>query len=124
MVRQRGCGGGASDMAGQGMSGGASPRRRGDYFERQARAHLEANGWLVVRSGGSLGPADLIAICRTAPPLLISCKIGGYVPPAERRELATIAERYGAVAVVMHRPKRGVIATKPIWAVKDDHSTR
>ena len=92
------------------MSGGASPRRRGDYFERQTRADLERRGWLVVRAGGSLGPADLIAITSGKPPLLVSCKLGGRISPREREMLDVTAHRYGAVGIVASRQKAGHVA--------------
>lgn len=91
------------------MTGGASPRRRGDYHERKVRANLEKHGWLVVRSAGSLGPADLIAIHHARMPVLVSCKISGKVPPAEWDELYLVAMRHGAHAIVASRPKDGVI---------------
>lgn len=96
------------------MTGGASPRRRGDYFERQAKADLESHGWLVVRAGGSLGPCDLIAVSRARQPLLISCKLGGRISPAERQTLATLSQRFGAVAMVASRPSDGVVFYRPV----------
>ena len=102
--------------------GGASPRRRGDYFERQTRADLEAHGWLVLRSGGSLGVADLIAVSRRGKPLLVSCKLGGRISQAERTDLATAAERYGCHAIVASRLRPGVILYRPLRA-DDDPTT-
>ena len=37
-------------------------RTRGDDFERQTKDALRAYEWLVVRSAGSLGVADLVAL--------------------------------------------------------------
>lgn len=101
------------------MSGGASPRRRGDYFERQTARDLALHGWLVVRVAGSGSGSqdsplegtgtDLLAITASHPPLLISCKLGGRIPPDERQALAATAKRYGAVPVVASRPKNGVV---------------
>jgi Holliday junction resolvase len=98
------------------MTGGASPRRRGDYFERQAKAELERQGWLVVRAGGSLGPADLMAVSRDRPPLIVSCKLGGRIPPRERQELIVLAQRYGAHAVVMWRSSPGMVRSSTLYA--------
>lgn len=91
------------------MTGGASPRRRGDYFERQCKRDLEAHGWLVIRAGGSLGPADLIAISQGKAPLLVSCKLGGRISPSERDLLSRIGHRFGASVCVASRPHDGMV---------------
>lgn len=104
------------------MTGGKSPRARGDYFERQTKADLEAHGLLVVRfpgsgSGDTLvsdAHVDLIAIGRNKRPLLISCKLGGRISPAERTALSVAADRFGATCVVASRPARGTILYRPL----------
>jgi Holliday junction resolvase len=88
-------------------SGGSSNRRRGDYFERQTRAALEAVGWFVVRTAGSLGVADLVALQADFRPLLVSCKISGRIDPGEREALITAAEMAGARPIVASRPRGG-----------------
>jgi Holliday junction resolvase len=103
------------------MTGGASPRRRGDYFERQTRAYLETHGWLVVRAGGSLGVADLLAISRHHSPLLVSCKLGGKIRPRERDAITMAAKRYGAHAVVAWRPTRGLIGWHRLYPEQGDN---
>jgi Holliday junction resolvase len=75
-------------------------RRRGDYFERRTRAALEDHGWLVVRSAGSLGPADLIALRAGYNPLLVSCKLRGALPRRELLTLCEAAEQAGAYGVL------------------------
>lgn len=102
------------------MTGGASPRRRGDYFERQARAEMQRHGWLVVRAGGSLGPADLVALHRDQPPRLISCKLGNRIDPAERATLITLGRRHRADAVVMWRAGPGKVVWRYLYQVADD----
>lgn len=82
-------------------------RQRGDYFERQAKATLEAHGWEVVRSAGSLGAYDLVALRRGNTPTLVSCKLGGRIGPAERTAILDAADRAGARAVVAMRPRGG-----------------
>lgn len=89
------------------MSGGASNRQRGDYFERQVRDALTRYGWLVVRPGGSRGPADLVALRDGSTPLLVQCKLSGRIDPAERRALRDAAEYAGARAIVAKRVRRG-----------------
>jgi Holliday junction resolvase len=75
-------------------------RRRGDYFERRARAALEHDGWLVLRSAGSFGAADLVALRHGYTPRLISCKVAHHVPRKEVLALTAAAEKAGAWAVV------------------------
>ena len=88
------------------MPGGKAPRAAGDYFERRTRDALEADGWLVIRSGGSLGPADLVALKAEHVPLLVSCKKGGYLPRGELFTLVDAAARAGAAPILAksHRP--------------------
>lgn len=84
-----------------------SNRQRGDYFERQVRDTLRAHGWVVVRSAGSLGVADLVALRKGNTPTLVSCKLGGRIGPAERTAILDAADMAGARAVVAMRPRGG-----------------
>lgn len=52
--------------------------QRGAYRERLARKELEARGYTVVRSAGSKGAADLVAICKNHV-LLVQVKSEGEV---------------------------------------------
>lgn len=89
------------------VPGGKAPRAAGDYFERRTRDGLEHAGFVVIRSGGSLGPADLVAMRKDGPPLLISCKKGGYLPRPELFTLCETAERAGAVAILARQRRPG-----------------
>jgi Holliday junction resolvase len=91
-----------------------SNRTRGDYFERQTRDVFTDAGWLVVRSAGSLGPADLVALRAGHPPVIVSCKISGRLSYAERAELADLADAAGAAPVLASRPVRGRLALASI----------
>jgi len=82
-------------------------RQRGDYFERQVRDTLTAHGWLVIRSAGSLGVADLVALRKGNTPTLVSCKLSGRIDPAERTAILDAADHAGARAVVAMRPRGG-----------------
>jgi Holliday junction resolvase len=82
-------------------------RQRGDYFERQVVLTMRAHGWVVVRSAGSLGVADLVALRKGNTPTLVSCKLGGRIDPAERTAILDAADIAGARAVVAMRPKGG-----------------
>jgi hypothetical protein len=83
------------------MTGGAANRRKGDTFERATAKWLRLRGFYVVRSAGSLGVADLVALRSDNVPLLISCKYDGKIPPLEWSNLFDTATdagpRYGYV---------------------------
>jgi Holliday junction resolvase len=91
-------------------------RARGDYFERQARHALEARGWFVIRSAGSFGIADLVALREGNTPMLVSCKLSGRIGPAERHELLETARTSGARAVVAMRPRAGRVMLATVVA--------
>jgi Holliday junction resolvase len=84
-------------------------RARGDYFERHAKAALEAIGYVVVRSAGSLGPYDLMAIRAKSTTLLISCEVSGRIDPGERAAIIDAAEQGGARALLACRSRRGYV---------------
>lgn len=86
-----------------------SNRQRGDYLERQTRAALEVCGWIVVRAAGSLGVADLVALRAGNRPLLVSCKLGPSIPPAERADLVDACAIAGARPIMATRTKRGYV---------------
>lgn len=84
-------------------------RARGDAFERSTKATLEAIGYVVTRSAGSLGPYDLIAIRKQSTTLLISCKLSGRIDPGERSAIVDVAEQGGARALLACRTRRGYV---------------
>jgi Holliday junction resolvase len=88
------------------MTGGKAPRAAGDRFERACVLRLRAHGFLVVRSAGSLGPADLVALRADHMPALIQCKITDTTTRAQRAAYYLQAEDAGAVAVIAFRPTR------------------
>lgn len=89
-------------------------RSRGDYFERQTRAALEARGWIVIRAAGSHGHADLWA-ARAGPTLwMVSCKITRTVTPYERATLCADALQVDALPVVATRTIPGHV---DLWNV-------
>lgn len=94
---------------------GNKQRARGDYLERQTKAALEAFGWVVVRAAGSLGAADLLAIRAGFRPLLVACKITGYLRPAERLALLKWAAKGDARALMAQRTKPGRVG---LWEVQ------
>ena len=86
---------------------------RGAAFERLVKADLEKRGYLVVRSAGSHGVADLVAVpgddCAGGATLLVQCKTSGRMSPKERQEMTATSMNYDALAVRAWRPKRGRI---------------
>lgn len=96
------------------MSGGSSNRHRGDYFERQTRAALRALGWVVNRSAGSMGAADLWALRRGNTALFVSCKLNGRIDPHERAVLLSTADQAGARGIVATRVKPGWVELRSV----------
>lgn len=80
--------------------------RNGAELERAAKHLLEDDGYHVIKSGGSKGITDLVAL-KPGEILLIQCKTDGYLTPAERVALRRIALRLGAVPLVGMWVKKG-----------------
>jgi Holliday junction resolvase len=89
------------------MSAGA----RGSNRERAVAERLRADGWIVYRSAGSHGNADLVAMKVGFPPLLVQVKSSRrpfeHFRPEERRALEEEALLAGAVPWLVHWPTRG-----------------
>jgi Holliday junction resolvase len=81
----------------------------GANFERAVKAHLESCGWFVVRSAGSHGPVDLVALWHDFTPALIQCKTNGKVSPNDRAALRQLELKTGAIPIIASRPKRGMM---------------
>jgi Holliday junction resolvase len=92
------------------LTGGKAPRQAGDRFERATVDRLRALGYLVIRSAGSLGPADLVALRGDTLPLLVSCKITDNTTARIRIQFAAIAVEAGALAIIATKPKPGHMA--------------
>lgn len=91
------------------MPSGRVPRAAGDYFERQTRSDLEKRGYVVVRSGGSRGAFDLVAMRHDRKPLLVQCKVSGRFSAADKARLLLAAQRAGATPILAQREKRGTV---------------
>jgi Holliday junction resolvase len=83
--------------------------RRGAGRELRVKALYEANGWVVYRSAGSHGAADLVAMKAGRQTELIQVKATAAGPyasfgPAEREELRDEAIKAGARAVLCWYP--------------------
>lgn len=88
-------------MSGSNVWKGGS-RGRGANFERRVWKLLERSGYFVVRSAGSHGPADLVAITN-GELLLIQCKIPGKLSSEAREALQEISDRVGATALLAYQ---------------------
>jgi Holliday junction resolvase len=87
-----------------------SPNRRYDAgyrFERRVRQYLQEAGWLVIRSGGSRSPVDLVAF-RGGEILFVQCKVGGAYGLTERTHLARVAHEVGVRAILAFRIERRI----------------
>ena len=76
---------------------------RGANFERRVARILDADGYFTVRSSGSHGVADIVAI-KAGVIMLVQCKINGVLSPADRVALFEVCQRAGAVPLVAYRP--------------------
>src|SRR5262245_32281106 len=84
-------------------------RDRGDYFERQCRTDLESQGWYVMRSAGSFGLYDLVALKDGHKPVLVQCKATGKITQRALGHAWVQAAQVGASFVLAQRAGRGVI---------------
>jgi len=98
------------------MSAGA----RGSNRERAVAEQLRGDGWIVYRSAGSHGNADLVALKVGHPAMLVQVKSSvrpfEHFRPEERRALEEEALYAGAVPWLVHWPTRG----KPTWISRFD----
>ena len=109
------------------MTAGNHNKRNGTVRENRVKELLEDDGYFVVRSAGSGGVADLVAL-KPGQVLLVQCKSEAYLAPAEWNDLWFVAENVRAVPihaaklpgsrqVIWHRltgPKT-VVTKRPPW---------
>lgn len=99
----------------------------GRDLEYRVRDMLTAAGYLVVRSAGSKGIVDLVALPRIdspaygalSAPLAVQCKRGGVLPRAEWNRLVTEALSVSAVPVLATYTPRQPIQLWRLLAFKD-----
>lgn len=82
---------------------------RGAYFERSVMKRLSALGFYCVRSAGSHGVFDIVALLRDKTPLMIQCKTNGRIDPAERQALWLEAVKADALPVRARRVNKNTI---------------
>lgn len=94
--------------------------QRGSNRERAVAEQLRADGWIVYRSAGSHGNADLVAMKVGFPPLLVQVKSSvrpfEHFRPSERIALEHEAIMAGAVCWLVHWPSYG----EPTWISRFD----
>lgn len=77
----------------------ASPYVKGRAFEHYVKRKLEAKEWIVIRSRGSRGAFDLLAV-KHGEIMLIQCKWNSFIEDEERRQLTSIAWKAGGIPVL------------------------
>ena len=78
----------------------------GADLERAAKKVLEDSGYYVVRSAGSKGQADLIAL-KLREVVFVQCKKDGRISPVERSAFRGLCLRLGAVCLLASWYKPG-----------------
>jgi len=90
-------------------------KKKGINAERKAKEILEQAGYLVIRSAGSLGPFDLIALNRSGHVRLIQVKKNKIITEEEKENLFNLAAEYKRYSVEYWyfppREKKPVITT-------------
>lgn len=101
------------------MKGGRAPRAAGDRFERGCVMRLRDLGYLVVRSAGSFGPADIWAARADIGLILISCKVTDKTTNRERLQFHEAATGCGGIPIIAAKDK-----TRIVWHRITDDGTR
>ena len=86
------------------VSGRGRNYRHGYNFEVRVFFYFRKLGYFTVRSSGSHGPADVMAV-RKGQVLAIQCKTNGYLPKEEKKELLDLT-KYGAIPILASRKGR------------------
>jgi len=81
---------------------------KGRRFEYRAKEKLEKAGFYVMRSAGSHGVFDLLAV-KPGVVLGVQCKENGRLTKAEFKEIMTTAERYGITPILAYKENRTVV---------------
>ena len=76
----------------------------GANFERQVKKQWEEDGWIVVRSAGSHGPADLVA-AKGGIIRWIQCKTDGNLSKKEIDALKRVVKIGGGIALLAYKEK-------------------
>jgi len=84
--------------------------QQGYAFENRVKADIQRHGYYAVRSGGSKGIVDILAVREHSPRILmVQCKRKGAISREEWNELLRSAELYGGHALMAYMPgARGI----------------
>jgi Holliday junction resolvase len=85
-----------------------TPYNKGRAFEYRVQRDLESRGWWTIRSAGSKGPADIVAI-KGGKVLLVQCKANAERYKREGLLLAALARSIGAHALIARRVRRKLV---------------
>lgn len=92
---------------------------KGRNFEYYIKQKLEKDGCFVIRSAGSHGVFDLIAI-KNGIAWGIQCKKGGYISKAEKDNIIWTAKLYGIIpCIAIKKDGKAIVinlyTNKRIW---------
>lgn len=82
--------------------------RKGARFELEVRDILQEDDWVAIRSAGSHGIIDILAV-KVDTKWFIQCRTSGNLSPKEREELITLAKKHKAIPVLAYRSKEGTV---------------
>jgi Holliday junction resolvase len=91
--------------------------RQGATFERKIMVLLADHGYVVFRSAGSHGVADVIAF-KPGEVLFVQCKTSGTISIREWNLLYAAANGIGAVPLMALRPGRGRVEFRRLMGVR------
>ena len=94
---------------------------KGYHFELRVQGYLEKLGWDVMRSGGSHGPADLIAL-GPGKVLLVQCQVGKYFSKGKKEALVALATRNGCQCGFVYRVGNKMLFSESIEECKRENS--
>ncbi len=94
----------------------ATNYQRGQAFEYRVRDLFRKHDYYVIKSAGSKGKADLVALKAGRPAVLIQCKAGaiGSRERQEAAELHALAESLECTALLAGKDPRGKIQ---LWSL-------
>ena len=95
---------------------------RGRQFEYQVKNHLEKRGFFVVRSAGSKGLFDLIAVSKGVV-LAIQCKLGANISKQKVEETVATAKKHGMIPVLAYSAKHGRNRKIMFWDITSSVAT-
>ena len=83
---------------------------RGRSFENRVRKYLTKADFFTIRSAGSKGKADLVAISPGGKTVLfVQCKRSGLIDREEWNELLELASHHGALPILARGEERKLI---------------